>query len=94
MNEEIKRIILEQTDQRKAEMACEINSWGWPKELEQFIPEGYGVDGESWREGTEIMYFIEDIIGHKAFLKEWNKDRMTETEFEEWYKDAFQIFKE
>lgn len=90
MNKEIEKIILEQTDQRKAEMACELNRWKWPEELKKFKPDDYcdGRTRESYRHGIDIIHFIEDIIGHKAFLKEWNRDNMSEEEFETWYKEA------
>lgn len=86
MRSEIKEIILSQSDQRKAEMACELNRWMWPKELKKFRPETYGNEGDDYKNGIVIIEYIEHIIGHKAFLREWNKDTMTGEEFEKWYR--------
>ena len=84
---DIERIILEQTDQRKAEMACELNRWQWPVELAQFKPATYGTERGDYANGIGIIRFIEHIIGRKAFLQEWNKDNMTAQEFEDWFKE-------
>jgi hypothetical protein len=85
MNKCIKNIILRQTDQRKAEMACELNRWQWPKELKKFDPGNYPM-GRDYKKGIDIIEYIEHVIGHKAFLKEWNKNDMTEEQFESWYR--------
>lgn len=88
MNNCIKKIILKQTDQRKAEIACELNRWQWPKELKKFDPGNYGSGmPEPYKEAMEIIEYIEHIIGHKAFLKEWNKNDMTNEQFERWYRE-------
>lgn len=92
MNKEIQKIILEQTDQRKAEMYCELNRWKWPPELEKFNPGDYGTRQDSWRDAMPIMDFIQGIVGDKATSREWNKDNMTNEEHEVWYREHREFY--
>ena len=73
-------------DNRLAKIWCELNKWDWPKE----IP--YEEKPEEWNilcRRQKIMDKIRDRIGHKAISREWNIDRMTDEEHEEWFNRTY-----
>lgn len=59
-----------------------FNQWEWP--------EGYGEeeprDAPRPNRRSEYMKQISDKIGIKACLRQWNADRMSDEEFEEFWK--------
>jgi hypothetical protein len=65
-----------------AEWWALLNRWEWPAEgLGQ--PESRECAPEGRR--GQIMRWIMDEIGHKACLREWNRDSMTDAEFDAWW---------
>lgn len=70
------------SDQRLAEMWCQLNRWGWPKDLPD--PELKSLEGNPRR--SAIMREIASTIGMRACLREWNKDTMTDAEFDAWWR--------
>ena len=68
---------------------CRLNSFDWPKQLGD-KPAGYG-DHDDDKSGIAIMNEIQTIIGIKECLREWNKTRMTDEQFESWWDTNHQI---
>lgn len=76
-----------------ARMWCDMNSWNIPIELNHIKPY-YWEDEGSQEKTDKMIHFLSPImneiyrkIGHKACLRQWNKDRMTDEEFEVfWYR--------
>jgi hypothetical protein len=65
-----------------AEWWCLLNRWGWPAEgLGEPDDQQYAPNS---RRG-QIMRWIMDKVGHKACLREWNRERMTDAEFDAWW---------
>lgn len=50
---------------------CELNRWGWPKELGEPEPHGPGHDDCPRRDA--MMDLIKTAIGMKACLHKWTK---------------------
>ena len=42
-----------------------------------------------WKDSIQVMDVIQVLIGHKACNREWNKDRMTDEEHDDWYSKNF-----
>lgn len=74
------KAIAGQPDEALAIWWCQLNRFDWPDGLPDPI-----VGRKSSRRRGQIMKKIMNTIGHKACLREWNKDSMTPEEFEEWY---------
>lgn len=95
-NEEIK--FLEKQDAHTlAKWWCELNNWKWPKAIPN--PEtmdermAFWRNGENYNSGKrtramQIMTWIDNQIGHRACLQEWNKDRMTPKQFDEFWEES------
>lgn len=71
------------TAKQLAEFWCSLNSFEWPPELGD-KPAGYG-DRDDDKSGIKIMGLIERELGIKECLREWNKDRMDNDQFEAWW---------
>lgn len=69
-------------DATLAKWWCQLNSWEWPDQIPDPEPEEKERPN---RRGT-IMDEICARIGIKACLREWNRERMSEEEFEEFWK--------
>jgi hypothetical protein len=88
MNGVDKEILENQTDEVLAKWGCAINSWGWPEEMPS--PE----DPKDWAEGRRnaIQKWIIVKIGLKACLREWNRERMNDAEFVDfWEKNGEKV---
>lgn len=73
-----------------AELWCLFNKTGFPEILNDVKPEWYGnvkIAGKDhmFKINITIMKFIENKIGIKECLRFWNKDKMTNDEFENWW---------
>jgi len=53
-----------------------LNRHEWPEGLDELI------ESQRW----PIMCWIEDKIGRKECLRDWNKERMSDEEFEKWWR--------
>lgn len=71
-------------DKRLAEMWCELNRWGWPKEISN--PELKSLEEHGNPRRATLMNDIRHKIGIEACLREWNRDRMTDDEFNAWWR--------
>jgi len=77
-------------EQRLAEIWCELNRWDWPNEIPD--PEDVGdIIKNNHPRRNLIMDFIHDEIGDKRCSREWNRDRMTDEEHEDWYHKTFNL---
>lgn len=76
-----KRILIAQDDHTLAEWCCTLNSFGWPAELPNPDPPEYHVGS---RRG-KIIDWISGMVGERLILRVWNKDRMTDAEFEDFW---------
>ena len=78
-----------------AKLWCDFNKWKFPKIIEHVKPESWdswvGRDREEKRGAVcfPVMAYIRDKIGFKACIREWNREMMTDEEFEEFYKSQF-----
>ena len=81
INQEDLAIVRKQNDLKLAKWWGVLNRWEWPKALPN--PET-AEDGPNSRRST-IMGVIEDRIGLKACLRDWNKKRMPGQEFDIWW---------
>jgi len=82
MNKEIIAVLEAQKPQTLGEWWKELNSWGWVTELgEPELAEHHELGHR-----TAIMTWIEDEIGFKECLRAWNKLRMDDATFEEFWR--------
>lgn len=58
-----------QSDATLAEWWCELNHWRWPAGLSNPEPQTSCTNRRS-----DIMSWIHNKIGHRACLREWNKE--------------------
>ena len=72
------RVVSLADNEKLASWWCAINIFEWPEELAQF---------KDKVEPIEIMSFISLTVGYKACLREWNKERMNDEKFEQWWKN-------
>lgn len=89
IHENVLRILENQNVETLAKWWCELNRWEWPPELPD--PEE-PVRGPGWIANSRrdsIMCFIADRVGNYLISKEWNKDHLTQTKFEDWYRQRF-----
>jgi hypothetical protein len=81
-------ILEKQDNPTLAKWWCQLNSWDWPDGL----PDKENDTGGKWspenRRG-KIMGWITDLVGMKACNREWNIDRMTDEEHEEFWRNEF-----
>lgn len=84
-------------------MWCQLNGWEFPDELIEFKPTNWELLPilEKDKIISPATKYIKDRISEKELLREWNKDRMTDQEFEEFWanrkplsKEAIQLLKE
>lgn len=63
-----------------------LNRWDWPEELPDPEPSEYVPGGRR----SELMGWITDAIGLRACLREWNRDCMSEDEFNDFWRGHFE----
>lgn len=74
----------------KAQLASwwsELNHYGWPGELPFPEPSEYIANGRR----SQIMNWIMKRIGLKECLRDWNKESMTNKQFESWWNKEAEI---
>lgn len=77
-----------------AKMWCSFNRWEFPETLNHIKPDWWDTEhGHNTEMGNRkfdflrpIMEHIEKVIGQKACNREWNRDRMTDEQHEEFWK--------
>jgi hypothetical protein len=74
----------EYSDQRLAEMWCELNRWGWPAELPR--PELRSLEEHGNERRSNLMGDIVHKIGFRACLREWNRETLSDAEFDAWWR--------
>lgn len=74
-------------DKELAEIWCHFNSWDFSPLLEEYKPHNWHVlpREEKMKYVSPICSFINDKVPLKELLREWNKNRMTDSEFDEWW---------
>jgi hypothetical protein len=76
--------INKQTPETLANWWSIINSWECPDELEPIENWANNDHWESNTRGSLLMDYIETLIGHRACLRDANKDK-TDEEFARWW---------
>lgn len=73
----------------RARVWCALNRFEWPKELEPLKPEGWDmmqpIERMNSPEGVALWRAANEHTTHKECLREWNRERMTDVEFELWW---------
>jgi hypothetical protein len=64
---------------------CMLNSWQWPREIPEPEQPILGIGSKNPRRHA-LMNTIDKIVGHKVINREWNRERMTDAEHEEWWR--------
>jgi hypothetical protein len=88
--DEIRERVECMTEQQRAAAWCQMNSWDWPSALATLKPTEWDSLGERERMEIPIVKEIWNKLNKlplKVLLKEWNKDRMSPAEFEEWWEN-------
>ena len=89
-------ILNKQDDVTLAQWNCKMNSWEWPEELPN---EPKDIDVPMRERGTngrrsQMMAVIEERVGRRLISWEWNKDRMSIEEFNDFYDGTYKGDKE
>lgn len=74
-------VLQSQTDKILADWWSQLNRWDWPAEIPDPEPVGHPPFGRR----SKIMGWIMEKIGFKECLRDWNKERMTSSEFDKWF---------
>lgn len=69
-------------DATLAKWWCLLNRWEWPSE----VPDPEAKDAPEPQRRGALMRGVESRIGTKACLREWNRERMSDEEFEEFWR--------
>ena len=85
IDEQTKSILTATGDVALAKWWYLLNSWEWPAELPD--PELQRPPVPNRR--SAIMRVIEQRIGFKECLREWNRERMPGALFDEWFAETF-----
>lgn len=76
-----------------AQYWCSFNSWEFPVQLKEFQPKG-------WKSfSMDVMHqylkpvskYIRNRVPEKELLREWNKNRMNDKQFEAWWETKAQL---
>ena len=103
MTKEDIEVLEQQNMHTLAKWWCEFNSWGWPCTIpnpetkdERFaIYEDNKATGERKKSrAMQIMDWIDNRIGHRVISQEWNKDRMSPEEFNDFWMEIYEGNKE
>jgi len=74
-----------------AKMWCDFNTWNFPEEIIHVKPIWWLDNNDALLLEKKSMFIsmpmitIESRVGHKACLRQWNIDRMSDEEFEEFW---------
>lgn len=74
-------VLVEMTIAEKARIWSALNSYEWPS---CFTPPLINEKEQKIR-ARDALYWIMDKIGFKECLRDWNKHRMTNEQFEDWW---------
>jgi len=92
MNQEDLFVLEKQDDTTLAEWYCKLNYWEWPVELpnpmtqeERNTPE-YPHDDRGWK----IMCWIKDRVGQRLVSYTWNKDKLNDVQFNDFYRGTYE----
>jgi hypothetical protein len=88
MTESDRKAVAEAPPLMLAEWWCLLNRFEWPKEG---IGEPEPIP-QPWRPNTrrsQLMYAIVERIGKRECLREWNRERMSDAEFDAWWIDTY-----
>lgn len=85
VTEEDITIMAAQTPKVQAQWWCMLNSWKWPAEIPNEFPPVPHEQYTPENRRSYLMAWLESRIGHKACNREWNIDRMTDEEHENWW---------
>lgn len=78
-------ILAQQDMNTLAKWWAAINRFEWPQEIPN--PEHEYVRGGR---GSKIMHYIEEAIGYRECLREWNKNKMSDDEFNDFWRGRFE----
>jgi hypothetical protein len=77
----------------RARVWCALNRFEWPRELANHKPDQWEIIPESERmktaDGARLWKAANEHTTHKECLREWNRDRMDDAQFEEWWGRTF-----
>ena len=77
------------SDETLASWHCKINMWEWPPELRDEPDDRnapYDINGRR----TQMMHVIEQRVGRRAISWEWNRERMTLEDFNDFYAGQYE----
>lgn len=84
MDQDIK-ILETQSVETLASWWSMLNRFEWPDELPNPEPAEYVKNGRR----SQLMSWINMKIGRKECLRDWNKDNMSNEEFEQWWNSEY-----
>jgi hypothetical protein len=73
-----------------AKWHCMMNSWKWPKEIPDEPKDDGGKGYVSGGRRTQLMAVIEKRVGRRLISWEWNKERMSIPEFNDFYAGTYE----
>ncbi len=74
---------------------CSFNSWKFPTDIEE-LSYLRPIMWEKMKRNEQMKIlsppqkYIESVIEPKEISREWNKERMTHKQFEEWWENTYQ----
>lgn len=80
-----------------AQIWCELNSWKMPEQLHAIKPYWWkDMDLKNTEKMSPfirpIREYIEGTIGKKTISRQWNKDRMTDEQFEFFWDNDYEVY--
>lgn len=81
---------LKQYDNKKlAEFWCYFNVYKYPPELDQFKPINWDLLPIQIKHSINKLFidYITNRVSEKELLREWNKERMNDIEFDIWWEN-------
>lgn len=76
-------------------ICCSFNSWEFPSHVKE-ISDLKPLYWKTWTQEEKFHFlkpiskYIESVIEPKEISREWNKERMTHNQFEEWWEYTYQ----
>ncbi len=67
------KLLDSQTISTLAAWHCELNSWGWPKQILDPEPKDISITAIRYGRRTAMMHYIADKIGTKEVLRCWHE---------------------
>jgi hypothetical protein len=81
-------ILSRQDEETLARWYCMLNSWDWPEEIPNVEPKPKLV-GERTPRRDALMGYILGKVSQQSIMAHWNRAKMTEDEFNDWFNETF-----